>query len=132
MLRVVVVLTGFSNDLNDGSFIVRSSARSLAVLNAVRALHDREKAKGNVLNDQEAMRDFLNSGSGLAKHALRIPQWTINAFPNEIGCYDENKIKWAHGMLVVHFAGAWAHVKETDPTGFLMKRYEKEIIWGSV
>jgi mannan polymerase II complex MNN10 subunit len=96
----------------------------------VRALHDREKAKGNALNDQEAMRDFLKSGSSLTKHTLRIPQWKINAFPPEIGCYDESKIKWARGMLVVHFAGAWAHVKEKDPTGLLMKKYEREIIWG--
>lgn len=76
------------------------------------------------------MRDFLKTGSSLTKHFLRIPQWKINAFPSEIGCYDESKIKWARGMLVVHFAGAWAHVKENDPTGFLMKKYERDIIWG--
>jgi mannan polymerase II complex MNN10 subunit len=95
----------------------------------VRDFHDHEKAKGNVLNDQEAMRDFLKSDSSLVKHALRVPQWKFNTFPEEIGCYDESKVKWARGMLVVHFAGAWAHVKEKDPTGFLMKKYESEIIW---
>jgi mannan polymerase II complex MNN10 subunit len=83
-----------------------------------------------VLNDQEAMRDFLRSDSSLVKHTLRAPQWKFNAFPTEIGCYDEAKKSWARGMLVVHFAGAWAHVKEQDPTGFLMKKYEREIIWG--
>lgn len=120
-----------SNGLNDGSFIARSSRRSVEILNAIRAFHDREKSKedGEGLNDQEAMRDFLKTNDPLTKHVSRIPQWKINAFPHEIGCPDEHKRQWEKGMLVIHFAGAWAHVTGEDPTGYLMRRYEREIIW---
>ena len=120
-----------SNGLNDGSFIARSSPRSIEILNAIRVLHDREKSKenGKSLNDQESMRDFLKSKHPLTEHVVRIPQWKINAFPHEIGCYDEHKRKWEKGMLVIHFAGAWAHVISDDPTGYLMRRYERDIIW---
>lgn len=109
---------------------MRSSPRTIAAFNAIRARFDREKAKGKEPSEQDVMRDFLTSDDALAKHTLGIPQWKINAFPEEIGCYDESKVKWSRGMLAVHFAGAWAHVKEEDPTGFLMKKYEREIIWG--
>jgi mannan polymerase II complex MNN10 subunit len=71
---------------------------------------------------------FLKSNAPLTQHAMRIPQWTINAFPEEIGCYDTHKMKWAKGMFVVHFAGAWAHVIGEDPTGHLMRKYEPEIL----
>jgi mannan polymerase II complex MNN10 subunit len=33
-------------------------------------------------------------------------------------------------MFVLHFAGAWAHVKGEDPTGQLMQKYQREIVWG--
>lgn len=119
-----------SNGLNDGSFIVRSSSRSIKFLDAVRARHDTEKEQNaKSLGDQDAISIFLKGNSPLVQHAMRIPQWTINAFPEEIGCYDTHKEKWARGMFVVHFAGAWAHVTEEDPTGYLMRKYEPEILW---
>jgi mannan polymerase II complex MNN10 subunit len=71
---------------------------------------------------------FLKSKVPLTQHAMRIPQWKINAFPTEIGCYDKDKRKWERGMFVVHFAGAWAHVSGEDPTGQLMRKYEAEIL----
>lgn len=76
------------------------------------------------------MHAFLQSDTPLKQHAMRIPQWKINAFPEEIGCYDTHKKKWVKGMFVVHFAGAWAHIKSEDPTGHLMRKYEPEIVWG--
>jgi mannan polymerase II complex MNN10 subunit len=82
------------------------------------------------LNDQEAMRDFLSTKDPLTKNAMYIPQWKINAVSEEIGCYDTYGQKWEKGMLLLHFPGAWAHVKDKDPTGLLMKKYEGEIFWG--
>ena len=70
--------------------------------------------------------------SEFADRFLVIPQWRINAFPEEIHCWDqrdEPQRGWEHGSFVIHFAGAWAHVKEEDPTGFLMKKYGGHIIW---
>ncbi|KAG2000819.1 hypothetical protein GB937_010801 [Aspergillus fischeri] len=124
------IVTDDCNGLNDGSFIVRSSPRSIDFLNAVRAVHDRERAKnsGKSWNDQESMAEFLQSKTPLIEHAIRIPQWRINAFPEEIGCYDSHKKKWEKGMFVIHFAGAWAHVVEEDPTGHLMRKYESQIV----
>jgi mannan polymerase II complex MNN10 subunit len=57
-----------------------------------------------------------------------IPQYKINAFPKEIQCYDEESRAWKRGDFVIHFAGAWAHLKMDDPTGFLMRKYQEEII----
>jgi mannan polymerase II complex MNN10 subunit len=108
---------------------VRSSLRSIEFLNEIRAVHDREKAQsGNLLGDQDSMQALLQSNSPLTQHVLRIPQWKINAFPKEIGCYDMHKREWEKGMFVVHFAGAWAHVSGEDPTGQLMKKYESQIV----
>ncbi|KAJ5548849.1 hypothetical protein N7513_006083 [Penicillium frequentans] len=123
------LVTNDCNGLNDGSFIARSSPRSIKLLDAVRATHDREKEQsGKAMSDQDSMDVFLKSDSPLAQHAMHIPQWTINAFPEEIGCYDTHKKKWERGMFVVHFAGAWAHVTGEDPTGQLMRKYEGDII----
>ncbi|KAF2806014.1 uncharacterized protein BDZ99DRAFT_394842 [Mytilinidion resinicola] len=124
------LLTDDCNGLNDGSFIVRSSPRSIDFLNRVRKLHDVEDKKGNGLNDQESMRDLLKTNDPFVKHAVTIPQWKINAFPEEIHCFDKSEQAWERGTFVVHFAGAWAHVEGDDPTGYLMEKYEKEIMWG--
>ncbi|KAF2472075.1 uncharacterized protein BDR25DRAFT_324581 [Lindgomyces ingoldianus] len=77
----------------------------------------------------ESMRDYLKLEGPLTKHAMRISQYKINAFPEEILCNDNLSKSWQKAMFVIHFAGAWAHVKEKDPTGFLMRKYEREIIW---
>jgi mannan polymerase II complex MNN10 subunit len=76
------------------------------------------------------MRDFLKSEDPFAKHAVTIPQWKINAFPEEIHCFDKSEKGWEHGTFVIHFAGAWAHVPGDDPTGDLMTKYESQIMWG--
>ncbi|OCK76036.1 glycosyltransferase family 34 protein [Lepidopterella palustris CBS 459.81] len=124
------LVTNDCNGLNDGSFIVRSHSRSIFFLNHIRDLHDREQRKGNSLNDQESMRDFLKSEDALVRHAHRVPQWMLNAFPEEIKCYDDYNRGWEKGAFLVHFAGAWAHVEGDDPTGELMRKYEGEVIWG--
>ena len=98
----------------------------------MRETHDTAKTqRGRHLNDQEALRDFLASRVPLSEHALRIPQAAINAFPHEISCYEDGLSGlWRRGMFVVHFAGAWAHLRgEEDPTGVLMRKYGSQIIW---
>ena len=57
-----------------------------------------------------------------------IPQWKANAFPREIKCLDKSQRAWEHGMFMVHFAGAWAHIKEDDAYGWFMRKYESEVI----
>ena len=59
---------------------------------------------------------------------LFIKQWETNGFPEEIKCYDQDNRPWEPGMFVVHFAGAWAHVKEEDPTGLLMRKYSQYVV----
>jgi len=81
------------------------------------------------MSEQDCMRDVLFKSADFEDNYKIIPQHTINAFPEEIGCFDKYKKKWEPGMFAIHFAGAWAHVKEEDPTGFLMKKYESYIKW---
>lgn len=76
------------------------------------------------------MREILFHSSLMDEQFVMVPQWKLNAFPEEIPCYDQlDGKKFERGMFMLHFAGAWAHVKEEDPTGFLMKKYQQEIIW---
>jgi len=118
-----------SFELNAGSFFTRGHNRSVAFFDAVRAYHDANATQDHQLSEQDCMRDVIFGGSKIFNENLVfIPQWKINAFPEEIECWDSGK-HWERGMFVVHFAGAWAHVHEDDPTGLLMRKYEGEIIW---
>jgi len=56
--------------------------------------------------------------------AVFLPQHKMNAFPDEIPCYGRDSRAWEEGDFVIHFAGAWAHVKGDDPYGELMRKYE--------
>lgn len=106
--------------------LVRSRPSALAFLNVVRAYGDANRD----LSEQDCIRDVVNNNAnGEADQTLWIPQWKINAFPEDIRCWDKADRGWERGTFVLHFAGAWAHVKEEDPTGFLMRKYEGEIIW---
>lgn len=73
---------------------------------------------------------LIASDDPTGARTVRVPQWRLNAFPAEIECYDEPGQVWQEGFFVLHFAGAWAHVKGDDPTGQLMKKYQDKIIWG--
>jgi mannan polymerase II complex MNN10 subunit len=75
------------------------------------------------------MRDLIVANANREDRITHyIPQWKINAFPKEIPCWDTNARGWEPGSFVVHFAGAWAYIKEDDPTGYLMRRYESHIV----
>lgn len=72
---------------------------------------------------------------GMKDKSISVLQTKLNAFPKEIPCYDEREDKaWEKGMFVVHFAGAWAHLKaedggqHPDPVGALMRKYVDEVV----
>ncbi|KAF9736153.1 hypothetical protein PMIN06_003784 [Paraphaeosphaeria minitans] len=126
----------FSNDCNNlnlGSFIVRSGERSLKFLDDVYAVEAAgKKADPEAqLSEQDAITKHMEQDPVSKDRTTSIPQWMINSFPDEIPCYEEPQRPWRHGHFLVHFAGAWAHVKGKDPTGQLMKKYNDEIIWGN-
>jgi hypothetical protein len=59
-----------------------------------------------------------------------MPQNSINAFPPEIRCYEDEGMVWKKGDFAIHFAGAWVYVHEDDgdSTGWLMRKYEKMVV----
>lgn len=124
------LLTHDCNGLNTGSFIVRGHERSINFLHDIYAIEEREKKKDNNLSEQDAMAKLIKDDPVSGQRTIQVPQWKLNAFPQEIACFDESKKGWEHGTFILHFAGAWAHVKGEDPTGQLMRKYEHEIIWG--
>ena len=69
--------------------------------------------------------------NGEQEGVLFIPQWKMNAYPEEIPCYDKSNRKWEPGMFVIHFAGAWAHVQNTsDAKGDLFRKYYPWVVLG--
>ena len=82
-------------------------------------------------SEQDAMRDLIYNNDWdrddrvlVEKSVMIVPQHTINAFPVEIKCVQGQPSGiWSPGDFVIHFAGAWAHVHEQDPTGYLMRKY---------
>lgn len=118
------------NGLNAGSFLVRGHERSLKLMHESFAIHDEARKKGEQVSEQDATVQLLRDNKAIAETQHRVPQWKLNAFPQEIACFDDSSEAWKHGTFVIHFAGAWAHVKGNDPTGQLMKKYQDEIIWG--
>jgi mannan polymerase II complex MNN10 subunit len=106
--------------------IIRATPQIFEFFARVRGYHDVNKQ----FSEQDCLRDvILDPDGGTSPDVLFIPQWKINAFPDEIRCWDRHQRGWEEGMLVAHFAGAWAHIKENDPTGFLMRKYERFIRW---
>jgi mannan polymerase II complex MNN10 subunit len=84
------------------------------------------------MSEQDCMRDIMFRSAFLEDKFIMIPQHAINAFPEEIRCWDQRyKKPFEQGMFFIHFAGAWAHVKEDDPTGFLMQKYQHQIVYES-
>jgi mannan polymerase II complex MNN10 subunit len=124
------VTTHDCNGYNAGSFLLRGHERSLKLIHDSFAIHDEAEKKDKHMSEQDATVQLLKEDKAMADTVHKVPQWKLNAFPQEIACFDESGQVWKHGTFVLHFAGAWAHVKGEDPTGQLMKKYEHEIIWG--
>lgn len=107
--------------------LMRSAPATLDFLDRARVKgHENEK-----WSEQDAVRNLVYADDWdradrviAERQVMMIPQRAVNAFPSEIPCVQkEPNGFWRRGDLLIHFAGAWAHVKEEDPTGFLMKKY---------
>ena len=108
--------------LNAGSMLIRSSPRLLPFLTKVWECGSDPKGP----SEQDCILDIVRSSPGEGARAKWIPQKQMNAFPEEIGCYDENNLPWSPGDFVIHFAGAWAHLKgkaKRDPYGVMMRKF---------
>jgi mannan polymerase II complex MNN10 subunit len=129
--EVDYILTHDCNGLNLGSFVVRGHHRSLEFIHHALALRDEaEKSdEKKTYSEQDAMVALLKEEPYAGRHIV-APQSELNAFPKDIHCFENNDGEWKPGKFILHFAGAWAHVKGEDPTGQLMKKYERDIIWG--
>jgi mannan polymerase II complex MNN10 subunit len=124
--------------------LARSSPGTLAFFSATRAYHDTHKD----LSEQDCIAELINAAQKpeldtaesqqLQKQVRFVPQHRMNAFPEEIRCWEDGfkwsrdgkerrNGMWKRGDFAVHFAGAWAHVHENDPTGLLMRKYEMSV-----
>ncbi|KAF1942616.1 hypothetical protein EJ02DRAFT_443938 [Clathrospora elynae] len=122
------MFTNDCNGFNAGSMLIRGHERSIKFLHDSLAIHDENPALQ--MSEQDSTVKLMKDDPASAERVHMVAQLKLNAFPLEIGCYDEAKQPWEHGTFVLHFAGAWAHVKGDDPTGQLMQKYEPDIIWG--
>lgn len=127
--EIDMLVTHDCNGFNGGSFILRGHDRAFNFMRDAWKMDDDWKAKGESINEQDALKHLFDEERNKDKVRV-VSQWKMNAFPEEIQCYDEEKRAWEDKMFVIHFAGAWAHVKGEDPTGYLMKKYEEYIKWG--
>jgi mannan polymerase II complex MNN10 subunit len=117
----------YSFPLNTGSVIFRATPWMLEFFQAAwKCGTEHEDPKPS---EQDCMRDLiLNNTIRAGEKTVAVQQWKLNAFPEEIKCYDKDQKPWARGMFVVHFAGAWAHLKDSkDPVGDLMQKYSPQI-----
>lgn len=104
--------------------VYKSTSWSLSFLTAAQDLRKKNLAADIHHSEQDDMRDLLAEDSlGAVEKTVFVEQWKMNAFPEEIKCFDKAQRGWEKGMFLVHFAGAWAHVKEPDPVKFLMRKY---------
>jgi len=82
-------------------------------------------------SEQDCIRDVVTKAPMSAtfrSRAIWIPQTKINAFPEEVPCFDENGKGWKPRDFVAHFAGAWAHLPaklKKDSYGVLMRKYSE-------
>jgi mannan polymerase II complex MNN10 subunit len=88
-----------------------------------------ESEPGQHFTEQDCLLRLIEDNVLHAREkSVIVRQWKMNAFPKEIPCYDDAKTHWEEGMFVIHFAGAWAHVKADDPTGVLMRKYQEYVV----
>lgn len=119
--------------MNTGSMIYRSKPEIVEFLDLIKVCGKANPDK----SEQDCIGDTVGVhpedrhpvvSEKWKKKFVYVRQRLINAFPNEIGCVDVPNDYWARGDFVIHFAGAWAHLKEEDPTGFLMRKYHPDIV----
>ncbi|KAI9830413.1 MAG: hypothetical protein M1826_004836 [Phylliscum demangeonii] len=123
---VDMILTPDCFPLNAGSMIFRAHERLLPFLQ--RTWKCGKSAKG--LSEQDCISQLIEKNQHQeAEKAVFIKQWKMNAFPEEIPCYDDDQRHWEPGMFVVHVAGAWAYMPEhkDEAKNILMQKYAKYI-----
>ena len=115
--------------------LFRSNQATLDFLNRAREYGEENEN----LSEQDCVRDLIQQDREVTtksdgkvvgwtdQHTVFVPQKAMNAFPKEIPCLDDPEGGWEPGTFAIHFAGAWAHVKEEDPTGFLMTKYSAQV-----
>ncbi|KAI5847508.1 galactosyl transferase GMA12/MNN10 family-domain-containing protein [Tricharina praecox] len=122
--NIDLLLTSDCWPLNAGSMLLRATPRLLPFLSSVWKCGDAPKEP----SEQDCIRDILNSSPQERSRAKWIAQKKMNSFPEEIGCYDSNNLPWSPGDFVIHFAGAWAHLKgkaKRDPYGVMMRKFHE-------
>lgn len=124
------IFTRDCNGLNLGSYIFRGTPRSAKLVRDATTIANGPQEEGHGINEQEAIVKLLKRDEETRARTTLVRQQLMDAYPKEIACFDEDSEEWRYGDFVIHFAGAWAHVKGEDPTGQLMKKYEGQIIWG--
>ncbi|KAK3081174.1 hypothetical protein LTS18_009429 [Coniosporium uncinatum] len=150
------MLTPDCMELNAGSMLFRARPSTLRLLSRVRAYGRRypdiseqdclrdialghssqaseiARAQNNVVAshdvDDDDVEQPLETPHRQDKSVLFLKQNTMNAFPEEITCYEKGGGPWRKGMFAVHFAGAWAYVGGDDPYGTLFRKYEGEVV----
>ncbi|RPA80480.1 hypothetical protein BJ508DRAFT_129948 [Ascobolus immersus RN42] len=124
--EIDMFLTADCFPLNAGSMLFRATPRIYPFTKRVWRCSETHPH----YNEQTCIMDLvLNNTWHDGDHAFFVPQYTINAFPPEIRCYDKHGKAWEKGMFMVHFPGAWAHLKDQeDPYGFLMRKYAPLIV----
>jgi mannan polymerase II complex MNN10 subunit len=111
--------------------LFRSNPRVSAFLTRALACRDEGLPDKDNPNEQHCFNHLLKENQyGEAERVVFAPQWTMNAYPEEMPCYDEFKRKWEPGMFVVHFAGAWVWITNvTDAKGELFNRYHRRVVY---
>ncbi|GFF22900.1 probable alpha-1,2-galactosyltransferase gmh2 [Aspergillus udagawae] len=124
--RINFLLTPDCFNLNAGSMLLRSSSKVVEFLSRVKTCrYDPLPGLNDNPSEQDCMLQLIKENRhDEEEQVLFIPQWKMNAFPEEILCYDQDNRKWEPGMFVVHFAGAWAHMpNRTDAKADLFEKY---------
>ena len=91
------------------------------------------------LSEQGVMKSVLESLNEFedSKHFVKVPQYMLSAYPEEISCLEDGERPWQPGDWIIHFPvsfstsiflltrqGAWAVLKESkDPFGDLLRKY---------
>ena len=82
--------------------LFRNSAWTRWFLNTVWALRGQDR-----VSEQDAMRTVLeNLGEfevGKGKFFVRVPQWKLNGYPEEITCRADKDRPWKQGDWIIHF-----------------------------
>ncbi|SMQ45134.1 unnamed protein product [Zymoseptoria tritici ST99CH_3D7] len=121
--QIDMIITPDCFPVNSGSLMVRTTPYILEVIKEWWRQKEIPGEEGDPRSLQDCLRDMVATGTmGLDKKSTFVKQWQLNAFPPEIKCHQDH-IPWQPGFFVIHFAGAWAHVDEPDPTGLLMRKY---------